>query len=268
MEFIADKQRKLSKLALYNFKDLSYSTLMKLLRNKDVKVNDVRVNKDVTLNVGDKVELYYKLQKTVSFSIVYSDENVVVINKKQGYTSEEIFESVKEQFNGAGFIHRLDRNTSGIMIFSLNSKAESELINGFKTHSFIKIYLATVHGKMPKKSDLLTAYLVKDADNSIVKIYDKKVNGSSLIKTGYEVIKEEENTSLLRVRLYTGKTHQIRAHLAHVGHFIIGDGKYGDNEINKKMSKDKQMLSAYELTLIFDDKSCLNYLNNKTFCIE
>ena len=73
MEFIADKQRKLSKLALYNFKDLSYSTLMKLLRNKDVKVNGVRVNKDVTLNVGDKVELYYKLQKTVGFSIVYSE---------------------------------------------------------------------------------------------------------------------------------------------------------------------------------------------------
>ncbi len=268
MEFIADKQRKLSKLALYNFKDLSYSTLMKLLRNKDVKVNGVRVNKDVTLNVGDKVELYYKLQKTTGFSIVYSDENVVIINKKQGYTSEEIFESVKEQYKGAGFIHRLDRNTSGIMIFSLNGEAEKELINGFKTHSFIKIYLATVYGKMPKKSDLLTAYLVKDSDNAIVKIYDKKVNGSSLIKTGYEVVKEEENTSLLRVRLYTGKTHQIRAHLAHVGHFIIGDGKYGDNEINKKMGKDKQMLSAYELTLVFDEKSCLNYLNNKTFCIE
>ena len=154
------------------------------------------------------------------------------------------------------------------MIFSLNREAEKELINGFKSHSFVKIYLATVYGKMPKKSDLLTAYLVKDADNSIVKIYDKKVNGSLLIKTGYEVVKEEENTSLLRVRLYTGKTHQIRAHLAHIGHFIIGDGKHGDNEINKKMGKDKQMLSAYELTLIFDDKSCLNYLNNKTFCIE
>lgn len=268
MEFIADKQRKLSKLALYNFKDLSYSTLMKLLRNKDVKVNGVRVNKDVTLNVGDKVELYYKLQKTVGFSIVYSDENVVVINKKQGYTSEEIFDLIKEQYNGAGFIHRLDRNTSGIMIFSLNREAEKELINGFKSHSFVKIYLATVYGKMPKKSDLLTAYLVKDADNSIVKIYDKKVNGSLLIKTGYEVVKEEENTSLLKVRLYTGKTHQIRAHLAHIGHFIIGDGKYGDNEINKKMGKDKQMLSAYQLTLVFDEKSHLNYLNNKTFCIE
>ena len=268
MEFIADKQRKLSKLALYNFQDLSYSALMKLLRNKDVKVNGVRIKEDVMLNVGDKVEIYYKPQKRSSITIIYSDENVLVVNKKQGYTSEEVYQSAKESFTTAGFVHRLDRNTSGIMVFSLNTQAEVELLKGFKNHDFIKIYKATVYGKMPKKSDTLTAYLVKDSENSTVRIYDNKVKDSSLIKTGYEVEEENGETSVLKVRLYTGKTHQIRAHLAHVGHFIIGDGKYGDNQINKKFGKDKQMLCAYELTFSFDQKSCLNYLNNKRFCIE
>ena len=191
-----------------------------------------------------------------------------VHNKKQGYTSEEIFESVKEQYKGAGFIHRLDRNTSGIMIFSLNGEAEKELINGFKTHSFIKIYLATVYGKMPKKSDLLTAYLVKDSDNAIVKIYDKKVNGSVLIKTGYTVIEQKKDTSIVSVRLYTGKTHQIRAHLAHIGNPILGDGKYGDFEMNNKYNAKSQMLSATQLTLNFDKQSPLYYLNGKTFSLK
>ena len=268
MEFIANQKRKLSKLALYNFKNLSYSKLQKLLRNKDVKVNGKRVKEDVMLDIGDKVEIYYNAPIEVGYTIIHKDENVLVINKKQNYTSEEIYESILLQYDSAGFIHRLDRNTNGVMVFSLNEKAETELLNGFKNRIFIKYYTATVFGKMPKKSEILSAYLLKDKDASTVKIFNQRVKGSVLIKTGYEVISENEDVSIIKVRLYTGKTHQIRAHLAYIGNFIIGDNKYGDSEVNKKLKVDRQMLTASEIILNFDKNSPLYYLNGKSFRVE
>ena len=263
--FIADKNRKLSKLALYHLEELSYSTLMKLLRAKDVKVNGKRVNQDVTLNVGDKVELYYVPKSIDKYKTVFIDENVLVLDKKSGFTSENVYQTVCESYPTAKFIHRLDRNTAGIMIFALNDIAEQELLKGFKERLFEKIYTATVFGKMPKKEDVLSAYLLKDSEASLVKIFDKQVKGALPIKTGYKVIKEDALTSLVKVKLYTGKTHQIRAHLAHIGNFIVGDGKYGDNAFNQKMGAKSQMLFASELTLKFNDNSKLFYLNGKTF---
>ena len=265
IEFIADKNRKLSKLALVKCEDLSFSALQKLLRNKDVKVNGKRVGQDVLLEVGDKVTLFYNPKETEKFSELFVDNNVLVIYKKKGYTSESVFESVTKKYPNSFFIHRLDRNTDGIMIFALNEKASEELLFGFKNHDFIKKYSALVYGVMPKQKDLLTAYLLKDSESSTVKIFDKKVSGSVEIKTGYEVVSKMQDCSLLKVTLYTGKTHQIRAHLAHIGHFIIGDGKYGDKAINEQKGAKKQHLTACLLTLKFQPKSPLYYLNDRTF---
>ncbi|MBE7090229.1 MAG: RluA family pseudouridine synthase [Clostridiales bacterium] len=264
--FIADKNGKLTRLALDNVQGLSYGALMKSLRDKDVKVNGVRVKADMMLNVGDKVDIYFKQTATSKYAVIFRDENLLVINKKRGFTSEEVFDEISQK-EETYFIHRLDRNTDGIMVFALNKVAEEELLLGFKNRTFTKIYRATVYGKMPKKSDILTAFLKKDSEKSEVKIFDKEVLGSVMIKTGYQVEKEDEETSVLSVTLYTGKTHQIRAHLAHVGHFIIGDGKYGDDRINKRLGVKEQQLTAYSLTLSFDDKSPLAYLNKKTFTL-
>ena len=217
------------------------------------------------LCVGDKVDVYYVPKKVDKYNLIYSDQNVVVIDKKSGYTSENIFEEICNSFCSARFIHRLDRNTSGLMIFALNDESEKLLLEGFKNHDFIKQYIAVVYGKMPKQKDILTAYLLKDSTTSTVRIFDNKIKDSVMIKTGYEVIKFEDNISTLLVTLYTGKTHQIRAHLAYLGHFIIGDGKYGNNQINKKLGVKSQMLNSYKLTLKFSANSPLNYLNNKTF---
>ncbi len=266
--FVSKENRKLSKLALNNLEDLSYSAFMKALRKKDVKVNGKRVNKDVMIFIGDKVEIFYAQTDNAKFEEIYKDKNVLVINKFSGYTSESVFEEIKAQYNDAGFIHRLDRNTSGIMIFSLNITAETELLNGFRNKTFEKFYTAHVVGKMPKKKDILTAYLVKDKESATVKIFNTQVKNSVLIKTGYEVLEEHDNYSVLLVRLYTGKTHQIRAHLAHIGHSIIGDGKYGDFELNNKFKEKSQKLSATKLILHFEGNSPLNYLNNKTFSIK
>lgn len=265
VKFIADKNRKLSKLALYSVEGLSYSIFCKLLRNKDVKVNGKRVSQDVTLAFGDVVELYWSPKPVDKFDVLYVDDNVIIIDKYRGYTAESVFDTISQKYPSACFIHRLDRNTSGLMIFALNSQAETLLLEGFKNRDFDKIYLATVYGKMPKKQEELSAYLLKDSNNSTVKIFDKKVDGSVLIKTGYQVISEKEDTSVLRVKLYTGKTHQIRAHLAFIGHFIVGDGKYGNDQFNKKKGVKTQMLNANELTLKFDKNTLLGYLDGKTF---
>ncbi len=266
--FISSENRKLSKLALYYIEDLSYSAFMKALRKKDIKVNGKRVNKDVMISVGDKVEIFYTPSSLTKFEKIYKDENVLVINKFAGFTSESVFELIKTQYPEAGFIHRLDRNTSGIMIFSLSAPSESELLKGFKEKTFEKFYTAHVVGKMQKRKDVLTAYLLKDKDTATVKIFNEQVKDSVLIKTGYEVLEEYADYSVLLVRLYTGKTHQIRAHLAHIGHPIIGDGKYGDFDANNRFGETSQKLCASKLILHFDQNSPLNYLNNKEFSIK
>ncbi len=266
--FIADKNRKLSKLALYHISDLTFANLMKALRKKDVKVNGKRISQDINLSIGDKVDIFYDEKITKMYDAIYQDQNVLVVNKKSGFSSERVFERISSEYENASFIHRLDRNTSGIMIFSLSSFAEKELLKGFKDRTFDKEYTATVVGKMPKLQDILTAYLVKDEDKALVKIYDNKVKGSVMIKTGYKVLEQKQDTSIVSVTLYTGKTHQIRAHLAHIGNPILGDGKYGDFEMNNKYNEKSQHLIATKLTLHFDKNSQLYYLNDKCFSIE
>lgn len=265
--FIANQNRKLSKLALNNIDDLSFSALNKALRKRDVKVNGKRVSEDVMLNVGDIVEIYYTAVTVKKFSAIYQDDNILVVNKKSGYTSESLFEDIKNEFETARFIHRLDRNTDGIMIFALNDIAERELLFGFKNRTFDKKYLAHVKGVPTQKQAVLNAYLVKDSDAALVKIFDHQVPNSAQIKTGYKVVDIKGDTSLLEVTLYTGKTHQIRAHLSHIGHPIIGDTKYGDFELNKKLNEKSQKLTAHSLTLCFNESSPLYYLNKKTFSI-
>lgn len=265
LTFTADKNRKLTKLALYHLPDLSYSTLMRLLRDKDVKVNGKRVNADVTLNVGDVVQIYYSPTPTTRYIEIYRDENIIVIDKKSGWTSEEVFADLCTMHGEVYFIHRLDRNTSGLMIFALNAEAEKELLAGFKKRTFTKTYRAQVYGVPVVKSACLTAYLKKNSDTSTVRIYDAPVAGAVQIKTGYKLLSSNEDTSELEITLWTGKTHQIRAHLAHIGHFVVGDGKYGNNAFNKSKKAKSQRLLAYSLTLCFSADSPLSYLDGKTF---
>lgn len=261
----SEQEGKLSRIALELFDELNYSALMKAFRNKDVKVNGKRISNDCRVGKNDAVEIYCAPQVVEKFNVVFSNEDVIVINKKCGFTSESVYEDLLKHNKNCKFIHRLDRNTSGLMIFALNEKSEKELLLGFKKRTFEKYYIAEVIGSLKEKEKILTAYLFKDAKNGIVKIYPSAVKGSVKIVTGYKVIKTSEKTSTLLVTLYTGKTHQIRAHLAYIGNAIVGDGKYGNNDFNKEFGAKSQMLTASKLVLHFDKKSPLYYLDGKVF---
>ena len=126
IQFTAQKNQKLSLIIKTQAEGLSYSAFMKALRKKDVKVNGVRVNKDLLVNVGDDVIIYANITLLRPYNVLYLDQNVLVVDKTQGYTSENVFEGVLKEFESATFIHRLDRNTQGVLIFALNKQTEEE----------------------------------------------------------------------------------------------------------------------------------------------
>lgn len=239
----------------------------RLLKNKDIRVNGVKVNKDVPLALDDVVTYYTNeaQEKKTAYGIIYEDENIIICDKESGVNSEAVFNSISEKYPGVKFIHRLDRNTQGLIAFALNEEAEKELLKAFKEKRAEKKYLALCFGKFIKKHDVLSAYLKKDEKNSVVKIFDGAGKGEKIF-TEYKVIKETGDFTLTEITLHTGKTHQIRAHMAHVGCPVAGDEKYGDSKLNKAHKLKRQCLIAKRLSFDFEGK--LSYLNGKIFTSE
>ncbi len=263
--FLVEKEIKLTKFLLEKYDaQISYSTVMRLIRGKDVKVDGKRVNSDVKLSKGSEVLVYYDGNNSfVNYDVLLDDLGVLVVYKPAGIAVENFEEIIRQKYPTATLCHRLDRNTSGLLVLATNKVAELELLNAFKNRTIKKEYLCEVYGKMKSNSAVLTAYLTKDEKKSKVYITDKKVDNSVKIITEYKLVKEKENSSILSVNLITGKTHQIRAHLAFNGNQIIGDGKYGVNSVNSLFNAKTQRLTAYKLTFYFDKNSPLNSLNNK-----
>lgn len=288
-ELIVDEKnngKKLNTYLLNTFKGLSLNAIYKALRKKDIRVNDVRINENLTLHTGDNIKVYisdnqfisqasHSSEKEPNIDIVYEDEYICIVNKPAGIevTGENSLttSAVKYYKNTISPCHRLDRNTTGLVLFAKNEQALEILLEKFKKHEIEKHYLATVYGIPKKKQATLTAYLFKDAKKSLVYILDTPKKGYEKIVTEYKVVEEDKknNISVLDVNLHTGKTHQIRAHLAHIGYPIIGDGKYGINEINKKFHCKTQKLTSYSITFNFTSESgILSYLNKKSISLS
>ncbi len=238
--------------------------LAALLRARDVKVNGERVSKNVNLKRGDTVAFYTtpKQEALKSHSVAYEDQNVLIADKFSGVTSEGLLSELCE--HGEYYaVHRLDRNTCGLLVFAKSKAVESELLAAFKERRVVKNYLALCKNNFKNSAATLTAYLKKDEKNSLVKIYDGERAGAVKIITEYNVLEMRGDIALVKITLRTGKTHQIRAHTAHVGCSVLGDEKYGDNALNKKYGAKRQCLVAKTLT--FNLTGDLSYLNGKTF---
>lgn len=233
-----------------------------LLKNKEIKVNGRRVGSDVTLEIGDEVTYFLtpKQEAKPAFHIAYEDENILIADKESGVNSEAVFAALKRE-RECYFIHRLDRNTQGLMAFALNEKTASVLLQAFKERKVEKRYHALCAGVFAKQEDVLTAYLKKDAEKSLVKVFDAPKNGGERIITEYRVLEKTGEFTRVEVTLHTGKTHQIRAHLAHIGCPIVGDMKYGDTLKNKALNATRQHLVAKSLRLDLDGEFA--YLNDK-----
>lgn len=287
------------------FPNLSPTLVCKLMRKKRIKLNGAKTEPNVKLCEGDVFRFYLSDEllskapaarvndfRTVppDISVIYEDENILLVDKPVGMvvhedndnTSDTLInrilcylwkngEYIPEEENSfvPALCNRIDRNTCGIVIAAKN--AESLRVLNAKIHDreLVKLYLCVVNGTPEPAAATLTAYLRKLSEENRVIISDAPAPDCLTIKTKYRVLETAGEQSLVEVDLLTGRTHQIRAHFAHIGHPLLGDGKYGVNRLNKQFGYKYQALCSYKLIFRFTtDAGCLEYLNNREFTVK
>ncbi len=290
--------KKIEKIIKEAFPNMPVNAMFKAFRKKDIKVNGVRVKEDYIVSPGDKLDIYitdnildgapvnngHSLNR--GFSIVYEDENILIVNKEPGIpvhpdrsqSANTLIDLVRDylaekgEFNPRSrssfppsLCHRLDRNTGGLIIIAKNEESLKILLDKIKNKEIKKFYQCLIKGKLKNDSGELKAYLTKDEKKSRVFISEKPSRDSLEIITRYRLLSCNNEISRLEVELVTGRTHQIRAHLAYIGHPIVGDGKYGSNSFNRSQGARYQSLWAYKLVFDYKSGGILNYLKGKKF---
>lgn len=270
------------------------SFIYKMLRKKNITLNGTKAAGNEIVQTGDTIKLFLsdetilkfkkhenqnKLnQKTVPLSIVYEDENVIFVNKPLNklsqpdsndkdslvYDIQAYLKTPHDAIFKPAIANRLDRNTTGLVLCGKNLKALQALNKMIHDKNIDKYYVAIVHGKL-KKSGILKNYHRKDDIKNTVKISNNKKKGDSEVITEYEPIQVFENYTYVKLKLVTGKSHQLRAHMASIGHPIVGDTKYATSlKTTKNKNVNSQLLHSYTV----DFNNCispLEYLQGKSF---
>jgi 23S rRNA pseudouridine955/2504/2580 synthase len=299
-----DAGQRLDKFLSKAVKGLPMSLMYKYIRTKKIKVNRKRAEQSYFLCEGDEIELFIRDEFFDSpesddgaltrirpkLDIVYEDENIMLLNKRPGvlvhedsdakentlimhikaylYSKGEYDPKEENSFSPA-LCNRIDRNTGGIVIAAKNAEALRVMNEKIRNNEIRKLYLCLVHGTPKKRSATLHGWLRKDSAKNTVEVRDEKFSGSKEIITIYNVERSVGDRSLVEVELVTGRTHQIRAHMAHIGHPLLGDGKYGVNRDEKKLGYKFQALYAYKLKFLpSEGDNVLSYLVGKEFSLD
>lgn len=294
-----DANQRIDKFLTKAFPNLPQSMLYKGIRTKRIKLNGKRCRISDRLSEGDVLELWLSddffapaereydfLGASKALEIAYEDENILIADKKPGlivhpdeqYQRDTLIARIQRYLYEKGeyspddessfapaLVNRIDRNTGGLVIAAKTAEALRILNEKMKAREIHKKYLCVVHGVPNPREATITGYLEKDEDKNRVFIHSAPREGAKQIRTRYRVLAVRNKTSLVEVDLLTGRTHQIRAHMASIGHPLLGDGKYGTNALNKGTGLTKQQLYSYRLTFAFtSDAGELNYLSGVT----
>ncbi len=303
-----DAGQRLDKFLTKAVKGLPQSLMYKYLRTKKIKLNRKRAEPKTMLCEGDEVELFIReeffdspesdmtayLRIEPKLDVVYEDENILLLNKRPGVLVHEDDEGKDntlvmhlqaylyrkgeyspegEQSFAPALCNRIDRNTGGIVIAAKNAAALRDMNERIRGGEVKKFYLCAVHGIPKKRADVLHAYLRKDSASNTVSIIDRKRDGYKEIITGYRTLasvgRGEKARSLVEIELFTGRTHQIRAHMAHIGHPLCGEGKYGVNRDDKRLGYKWQALYSYRVRFAFEKNGgVLDYLSGREYSLS
>lgn len=298
-----DAGQRVSKFIEKTVPALPQGLLYKSFRLKRIKLNKKRCQPQDRLSQGDLLELYINdeffgecrqdlvfLKVPDRIQVVYEDQNILLVDKKPGlvvhedddntpdtlinrilhylYNKGEYQPDAEQSFVPA-LCNRIDRNTGGIVIAAKTAEALRILNDKIKDREMEKRYLCIVHGRPNPPEGLIENYLRRDEKRKQVTLHRTRVPGAKTARTRYRTLTSHGRLSLVECELLTGRTHQIRAHMASIGCPLLGDGKYGTNELNRPYGETGQALYAYSLTFRFaQDAGALQYLNGKTFKVK
>lgn len=292
-----DANQRIDKYLRKAFEHNVLGSIYKAFRKKDVKVNGKAVKPEYILQADDEVTIYLQRETGISpsfehinkqFKVVFEDENILIVSKPSGLSVQEDvttkgfslarqvlaylvekreYDPQEDIFFTPSPVHRIDRNTSGLVIFAKNFAASQEFSAMFKARTNIeKYYLALVNQRVENTGEI-NLPLLKNEEKSEVIV--SKEGRSALTK--YTCLQTNDEFSLVEVQIITGRTHQIRVHFAAIGHSLVGDNKYGDYKINdifeKKHGFSAHFLHAYKLKF-YDITGRFSYLNNKEIIAE